>query len=115
MDHSSDALTRFQNALDVIAQEVGPGIPLGVAQLFIAISLSDKPTTDELNRRFQRRRSTLSRQLLDLGPKSSKGTAGYELIDWSSDAQDLRIKRWSLTSAGVVLAKKVAEALKTDG
>jgi DNA-binding MarR family transcriptional regulator len=105
------AVRRAQAVLTAF-QAVNESMPIQVASTFLTVALYEGRSLREYCDLTGVPQSTMSRHLLDLGPRNRKKEPGYQLLDQRQDAEDYRRNVYSLTPKGRGLLKTMTNAME---
>lgn len=104
-------LTRLIAVFNAL-REVSPTIPASYAQAFLAVALNPGHGPGTYAQTLGLVQPVTSRTLLEIGKKTRKGGPGLGLVDSQSDAIDLRLTRYLLTTKGHNLMAKIMQIVE---
>lgn len=89
-----------------------PRAPITYGMAFLAVAMDPGHGASHYGKRLGFQQPVISRILLEIGQKSPDGGAGYGLLDSRTDLNDLRHKRYHLTSQGWALLIQINRAIE---
>lgn len=94
-------------------KKISPTMPVQQILAFIDVALHEGTSLKELVQLSQVKTATMSRHLIDLGPRNRRMEPGYQLIDCRQDPMELRKNQYTLSDRGKYLINNIAR--KMDG
>ncbi len=88
-------------------RELRPTTSAGAAEAFLLVCLYEGASLTDLCRISGQPQSTMSRNLLDLGPRARNEQPGLGLVRWRHPIEELRRKEYFLTARGRALRDRV--------
>lgn len=104
-------LRRMYAALDEF-KRINPVMPVQQAMAFLMVALNEGSGLKELTEMMEVKLPTMSRHLIDLGPRNRRMEPGHQLVESRQDPMELRKNQYTLTLRGKHLVEKVAAKLK---
>jgi DNA-binding MarR family transcriptional regulator len=90
----------------------GTPIPLSVIQMFLRVATRENQTVSDLARASGLPQSTITKLLQDLTWKNRSGGLGHGLVEQSADQRDGRLITSRLTTKGLGLVSRIAQAVQ---
>jgi DNA-binding MarR family transcriptional regulator len=106
-DIVSSKLKEFDRCIMALQASTDPTIPSQMMRTFIAVCENEGKSMTELAEVVGANVSTMSRHLLDLGPRNRKMEPGYGLIESRTDPMNLRVKCFFLTPKGKLALRNI--------
>lgn len=103
-------LTRVLEALDALKER--GDMTVSLARTFLEVAADEGVTGKSLEERLGMTQGSVSRHLLDLGPRNRRFGPGLNLIEWRLSERDFRVKTWHLTAAGRKVRDKITKAME---
>lgn len=104
------ALSRLRTALGAF-QTIDSNMPIQIAVSFLTVALNEGKSLREYGELLDAAQSTMSRHLLDLGPRNRKKEPGFGLIEQRSSDDDMRRNVYTLTAKGRALVQTLNQLL----
>jgi hypothetical protein len=89
--------------------------PVNSLRAFLLVMQEEGLSVEEYSNRLKVSKSTMSRQLLDLGDRNRKGEPGVGLVTSRPNPIDRRQVEYRLTSKGRAVAAKIEQAMQMTG
>lgn len=93
-------------------QEIDEAMPIQVALTFLMVAMNEGCSMTDIWKHTGWAQSTVSRHLLDLGPKDRHHKPGFGLITFEKDPMELRKNIYKLTPRGRALAGKLLNIVR---
>lgn len=94
-------------------QEKNENMPVQVINVLLTVALNEGKSMRELMRLADiESQSTISRHLIDLGPRNRYKKEGYKLVQSKVDPMEMRKKNYTLTKNGRRLTSSILEKLR---
>lgn len=87
-------------------------MPLRCVQAFLAVAMYPGESVSDYARRCQLNVNTMSRNLLDIGPRNRDDEPGLGLVEARDNPENRRERVYKLTPAGSALLDKVFQAIR---
>lgn len=106
-----EALSRLMGSLSVfkILKET---MPLQYVLTFLAVATDEGKSVREYARRLGVNNTTMSRHLLDIGPRNRQMQEGYNLISYRANPLELRKHEYYITPKGKTLIRQILKELQ---
>lgn len=105
------ALELVLKVFDVL-KEVSPAMPIQQAELFLLVALREGLSMKDIMEITGAKKSTISRQLTDLGRRNRRMEPGHMLIEVAMDDFDMRKNLYQLTDKGQGVIEKILKGIK---
>jgi DNA-binding MarR family transcriptional regulator len=105
-------LKRFERALGQVRAAVAPTVPVAMVQTLIAVAMNEGNTLSDYANQTQANVSTISRHMHELGSRSRTGGEGHGLVDQTTDPDNLKKRRYTLTARGRVLVGQIIDTME---
>lgn len=112
---SEEDRRRIQELREIVRlfQEKNENMPVQVLNVFLTVALNEGKSMREMMQYADiDSQSTISRHLIDLGPRNRYKKEGYKLVQQKIDPMEMRKKQYTLTSRGRKLLSTVLDHLK---
>lgn len=86
---------------------------IAMAQAFLNVCLNEGRSLSEIAESGGQPISTMSRHLLDLGPRDRNRNEGLKLVDQTESPDDARRRIYTLTPNGKLLKSEISKALES--
>jgi DNA-binding MarR family transcriptional regulator len=100
-------LKEFDRCITALQASTDQTIPSQMMRAFIAVCEHEGKSMSELADIVGANVSTMSRHLLDLGPRNRKMEPGYGLVEARTDPMNLRVKNFFLTPKGKLALRNI--------
>ncbi len=92
-----------------------PNCPIQIAHTFLLVVLNEGKSMRELGDIAGLPQSTMSRHLLDLGPRNRWKEPGLKLVKHRYDPMEMRKKQYTLSPKGRALVKRIVNIINGAG
>jgi len=110
-DQSTRELARLRSALGAL-QAINANMSVQSAISFLFLAQFEGHSLREYSEMLDVPQSTMSRHLLDLGPRLRDMSPGYGLIEQSIGVDDMRKRAYKLTAKGRALALTLIDLME---
>jgi len=96
-------------------KKISPTMPVQQILAFLSVAMHEGTSLKELVEVSKTKTPTMSRHLIDLGPRNRRMEPGYKLIECRQDPMELRKNQYTLSERGRFLINNIAQKMNHHG
>lgn len=96
-------------------KKISPTMPVQQIMAFLLVAMNEGTSLKELVESSQVKTPTMSRHLIDLGPRNRRMEPGYQLVECRQDPMELRKNQYTLSPRGKYLVNTILEKMNGHG